>query len=217
MGNKAQINSHPKKPYGSRGARFCRVCANPHGIIRKYHLDMCRQCFRERSEDIGFIKWLLVYSILFSKSGTVLTLLELGLLLLLFPLWRWVYPSRMFSVVGFDWQALAESTYNDGMLVLFVLKTFDVRSNSDEFLCDDETVHSQQFDSLVKDILVLSTKFAKLRSYGGSLSMISVVSTRSITDKTKGAISFLRRVDLLQVVGSSASCPYYAELDYVDC
>ena len=30
--------------------------ANPSAIIRKYHLDMCRQCFRERALDIGFVK-----------------------------------------------------------------------------------------------------------------------------------------------------------------
>ena len=32
------------------------IKANPSAIIRKYHLDMCRQCFRERAFDIGFIK-----------------------------------------------------------------------------------------------------------------------------------------------------------------
>ena len=37
-------------------ASFEQLTANPHAIIRKYHLDMCRQCFRERAEDIGFIK-----------------------------------------------------------------------------------------------------------------------------------------------------------------
>lgn len=56
MGGKGLINSRPKPFYGSRGGRRCRVCANPHGIIRKYHLDMCRQCFRERALDIGFMK-----------------------------------------------------------------------------------------------------------------------------------------------------------------
>jgi hypothetical protein len=30
--------------------------ANPHAIIRKYHLNICRQCFRERASDIGFVK-----------------------------------------------------------------------------------------------------------------------------------------------------------------
>ena len=32
------------------------ITANPSAIIRKYHLDMCRQCFRERAIDIGFVK-----------------------------------------------------------------------------------------------------------------------------------------------------------------
>jgi hypothetical protein len=36
---------------------FCsRVCANPHGLIRKYGLMCCRQCFRSNAKDIGFIK-----------------------------------------------------------------------------------------------------------------------------------------------------------------
>jgi len=33
-----------------------RVCANQKGLIRKYALDMCRQCFREYAKDIGFVK-----------------------------------------------------------------------------------------------------------------------------------------------------------------
>ena len=82
MGAKALINAHPKNVLGSKGARRCRVCgtssiyllvlfsvlfthflfclsrctANQGAIIRKYHLHMCRQCFRERAEDIGFVK-----------------------------------------------------------------------------------------------------------------------------------------------------------------
>ncbi len=35
----------------------CRVCGNQCALIRKYNLHMCRQCFRERAEDIGFIKY----------------------------------------------------------------------------------------------------------------------------------------------------------------
>ena len=27
------------------------------GLIRKYGLNMCRQCFREYSKDIGFVKY----------------------------------------------------------------------------------------------------------------------------------------------------------------
>ena len=33
-----------------------RVCANYGGIIRKYGLDICRQCFREKADIIGFQK-----------------------------------------------------------------------------------------------------------------------------------------------------------------
>ena len=64
--------SRPRK-YG-QGSRKCRCCSNGHGLIRsvwenailiilmyvffcrKYHLNMCRQCFRENAADIGFKK-----------------------------------------------------------------------------------------------------------------------------------------------------------------
>ncbi|KAJ3378757.1 40S ribosomal protein S29 [Lobulomyces angularis] len=46
--------SHPRK-YG-KGAHSCRVCTHPAGLIRKYGLNICRQCFREYSADIGFVK-----------------------------------------------------------------------------------------------------------------------------------------------------------------
>ena len=32
------------------------MCSNSHGVIRKYNLNICRQCFREKAGDIGFIK-----------------------------------------------------------------------------------------------------------------------------------------------------------------
>ena len=35
---------------------FSRVCGNHHGMIRKYGLFMCRQCFRQYAKDIGFLK-----------------------------------------------------------------------------------------------------------------------------------------------------------------
>jgi small subunit ribosomal protein S29e len=46
--------SRPRN-YG-KGARQCRVCTHKAGLIRKYGLNICRQCFREKSQDIGFIK-----------------------------------------------------------------------------------------------------------------------------------------------------------------
>lgn len=33
-----------------------RVCGNPHGLIRKYGIMCCRQCFRSNAKEIGFIK-----------------------------------------------------------------------------------------------------------------------------------------------------------------
>jgi small subunit ribosomal protein S29e len=44
--------THPRL-YG-KDSRYCRVCRNTHGLIRKYGLDMCRKCFRERYHLIGF-------------------------------------------------------------------------------------------------------------------------------------------------------------------
>lgn len=35
---------------------FSRACTNRHGLIRKYGINLCRQCFREYANDIGFKK-----------------------------------------------------------------------------------------------------------------------------------------------------------------
>jgi small subunit ribosomal protein S29e len=49
--------THPKN-YG-KGSRQCRVTGRKGGmgLIRKYGINMKRQCFRERANDIGFIKY----------------------------------------------------------------------------------------------------------------------------------------------------------------
>ncbi|KAF9456800.1 ribosomal protein S14 [Collybia nuda] len=46
--------SRPRK-FG-KGSRQCRLCAHQAGLVRKYGLDLCRQCFREKSAAIGFTK-----------------------------------------------------------------------------------------------------------------------------------------------------------------
>jgi ribosomal protein S14 len=33
-----------------------RLCAHQAGLIRKYRLDLCRQCFRDKAAAIGFVK-----------------------------------------------------------------------------------------------------------------------------------------------------------------
>lgn len=35
---------------------YSRVCTHKAGLIRKYGLNICRQCFREKAADIGFVK-----------------------------------------------------------------------------------------------------------------------------------------------------------------
>ncbi|KAJ0759573.1 putative ribosomal protein S14 [Helianthus annuus] len=54
MGHSNIWNAHPKL-YGP-GSRSCRVCGNSHGLIRKYGLMCCRQCFHNNAKEIGFIK-----------------------------------------------------------------------------------------------------------------------------------------------------------------
>ena len=48
------INIKPRR-YGP-GSRRCRACSNRHGLIRRYRIDICRQCFSEQAKDIGFKK-----------------------------------------------------------------------------------------------------------------------------------------------------------------
>eukprot|EP00606_Chrysophyceae_sp_TOSAG23-5_P001047 GSChrysophyteH2.ASY1.ANO1.746.1 assembled CDS len=57
MPAKQLLNAHPKPAFGSKGGRRCRVSGNQQGIIRKYGINMCRQVFRERAKDIGFVKY----------------------------------------------------------------------------------------------------------------------------------------------------------------
>jgi len=39
---------------------YSRACGNRHGLIRKYGLNLCRQCFREYAADIGFKKVMII-------------------------------------------------------------------------------------------------------------------------------------------------------------
>ncbi|PON30158.1 40S ribosomal protein S29 [Trichoderma gamsii] len=45
------------EPRTLTGHSFSRVCKHKAGLIRKYDLDLCRQCFREKAKDIGFHKY----------------------------------------------------------------------------------------------------------------------------------------------------------------
>jgi len=34
----------------------CKMCKNPRAVIRKYNLYICRRCFKECAEKLGFRK-----------------------------------------------------------------------------------------------------------------------------------------------------------------
>ena len=49
--------SHTRPHSYGPGSRTCRKCGRYGGIIRKYGLHICRQCFRDKSEELGFKKY----------------------------------------------------------------------------------------------------------------------------------------------------------------
>lgn len=44
------------KKFG-RGANVCRRCGRKQGLVRKYRIYLCRQCFREIARQMGFEKY----------------------------------------------------------------------------------------------------------------------------------------------------------------
>lgn len=40
-----------------RGANECERCGRTRGLVRRYDLYLCRQCFREVARDLGFKKY----------------------------------------------------------------------------------------------------------------------------------------------------------------
>ncbi|MBI4141064.1 30S ribosomal protein S14 [Candidatus Woesearchaeota archaeon] len=47
----------PKKRTSGAGQKRCKRCGRYGGHISKYHLDLCRCCFREVATSIGFKKY----------------------------------------------------------------------------------------------------------------------------------------------------------------
>jgi small subunit ribosomal protein S14 len=47
----------PKERKSGRGTRRCRRCGRIRGHIKKYGLNVCRQCFREIATKLGFKKF----------------------------------------------------------------------------------------------------------------------------------------------------------------
>jgi len=51
-----KFNSPKKRKFG-KNVYKCRKCGRTRGVIRKYGLLYCRQCFREEAEKVGFKKY----------------------------------------------------------------------------------------------------------------------------------------------------------------
>lgn len=47
----------PKQRKFGKGTLRCRRCGTHEAIIRKYGLMLCRRCFREVAEQLGFKKY----------------------------------------------------------------------------------------------------------------------------------------------------------------
>lgn len=56
MAGKDQQNVETRTKKFGRGANECKMCGRKQGLIRRYHIMLCRQCFREWAPKIGFKK-----------------------------------------------------------------------------------------------------------------------------------------------------------------
>ena len=53
--NEASTGEHAAKRTGQTNA--CRRCDREQGLVGKYDIWLCRQCFRETARDMGFKKY----------------------------------------------------------------------------------------------------------------------------------------------------------------
>jgi len=51
------VPKHPRDNAKGNPERACRICGKGRGVIRQYRLNICRRCFRERAEALGFIRY----------------------------------------------------------------------------------------------------------------------------------------------------------------
>ncbi len=47
----------PEHRFQGKGMRKCRFCSSARALIRSYNLRICRRCFREVAEEVGFRKY----------------------------------------------------------------------------------------------------------------------------------------------------------------
>ncbi|MHB8396137.1 MAG: 30S ribosomal protein S14 [Thermoplasmataceae archaeon] len=51
----AKIKLQPKRNFGRKDG--CRRCGRKRGMVRRYGLRLCRQCFRDSAPALGFRKY----------------------------------------------------------------------------------------------------------------------------------------------------------------
>ena len=52
----ANVKSSESRKVFGRGANECQMCGRKQGLVRRYKIMLCRQCFREYASKIGFKK-----------------------------------------------------------------------------------------------------------------------------------------------------------------
>jgi len=52
-------NLHTEKQakLGAKHAPRCKMCRNHRAVIKKYNINLCRRCFKDNAERIGFTKF----------------------------------------------------------------------------------------------------------------------------------------------------------------
>lgn len=52
----SRVSERKVRKYG-KGSRHCSRCGTYNGLVRRYGLNLCRQCFREVAVQLGFKKF----------------------------------------------------------------------------------------------------------------------------------------------------------------
>ncbi len=52
-----QKSKNDKMKKRTPGERECKICGTRKGMIRKYKMGICRRCFKERANDLGWEKY----------------------------------------------------------------------------------------------------------------------------------------------------------------
>lgn len=54
---KYKKHNTPKTRNSGKNAKKCNFCGSTNGVIRKYGMQICRQCFRDNAQELGFKKY----------------------------------------------------------------------------------------------------------------------------------------------------------------